>query len=58
MLLHKNKRILICTGNMLCNINLHIGFRVIQYLGWGELIVGARKNQVYTIEMIMLSNSK
>ena len=59
MLLRKHKRILICTGNMLCNNNLQIGFRVITVVcWWEELIVGARKNQVYTIDMIMLSNSK
>ena len=58
MLLRKNKTILICTGDMLCNINLQIGFRVITVFGVEELIVGTRKNQVYTIEMIMLSNSK
>ena len=35
MLLHKNKRILLCTGNMLYNINLQIGFRVLTVLGVG-----------------------
>ena len=29
MLLHKNKRILLCTDNILYNINLQIRFRVI-----------------------------
>ena len=58
MLLHKKKRPLLCTHNMLYNINLQIGIRVITVFGVGELMAGARKNQVYTIEMIMLSNSK
>ena len=35
MLLHKHKRILICTGNMLCDINGQIGFRVITVFGVG-----------------------
>ena len=58
MLLHKSKRILLSTGNMLYNINLQIGFRAITVFRVGELMVRALKNQVYTIEMIMLSNSK
>ena len=58
MLLHINNRILLCTGNMLYNIDLQIGFQAITLFGVGELMVGARKNQVYTVVMIILSNSK
>ena len=35
VLLHKNKRILLCTGNMLYDINLQIGFRVSTVFGVG-----------------------
>ena len=42
MLLHNNKRILLCTGNMLYNIHLQVRFRVITVssitvFGVGEL---------------------
>ena len=51
MLLHKNERILLCTGNMLYNINHQIGFGAITVFGVGEFMVGALKKS-------MLSSSK